>query len=35
LKTYQPEPLPEEVLVKLNQIAERAGKDLAKVQFVS
>jgi trimethylamine--corrinoid protein Co-methyltransferase len=35
LKTYQPEPLPEEVLVKLNRIAERAGKDLAKVQFVS
>jgi trimethylamine--corrinoid protein Co-methyltransferase len=35
LKTYQPEPLPEEVLVKLTQIAERADKDLAKVQFVS
>jgi trimethylamine--corrinoid protein Co-methyltransferase len=35
LKTYQPEPLPDNVRAKIDQIAQKAGRELEKVQFVS
>jgi trimethylamine--corrinoid protein Co-methyltransferase len=35
LRTHQPEPLPESVAERLNEIASRAEKDLKDMQFVS
>jgi len=35
LETYQPEPLPEEVQARLNEIASKAEAELADLQFVS
>jgi trimethylamine--corrinoid protein Co-methyltransferase len=35
LGTYQPEPLPEDVQHKIDEIASEAGKRLAEVQFVA
>jgi trimethylamine--corrinoid protein Co-methyltransferase len=35
LETYQPEPLPEDVQRKINEIARKAKEELADVQFVA
>jgi trimethylamine--corrinoid protein Co-methyltransferase len=35
LGTYEPNPLPEEVLQQVREIAARGGQELAKIQFIS
>jgi trimethylamine:corrinoid methyltransferase-like protein len=35
LNTYEPNPLPEEVHQQLQEIAARAGRELADIQFIS
>ena len=35
LETHEPEPLPDDIAHRINEIADRADKALAKVEFVA